>query len=217
MILEKETFKKFGYYPSGLKSSSRKKIITRCPKCSNIREAENRAYLISKYKVCQACSSSINGIKQRKVGILNEFTINEKLIDILFSGSVVYSKNFNIEIFARRKMRIVDTIKVLDLLNIKNEILTTQNLKDKILKYFLNKTNIEIFEIFTIILNKRNSLKRYKYKSGVGITYNICDKRNYIRKFLDKLNIEYTFNSGNCYIKKGSFYINNQWTHIDKE
>lgn len=38
MILEKETFERFGYYPKDLKSGSNKKILVACDKCGKIRE-----------------------------------------------------------------------------------------------------------------------------------------------------------------------------------
>ena len=44
MILEEETFEKFGYYPSDLKPKSNKKILARCGECRKIREIEKRGY-----------------------------------------------------------------------------------------------------------------------------------------------------------------------------
>ena len=48
MILEEETFKKFGYYPSGLKNKSGRKILVQCDECGGIRE-------VFRYGYCARC------------------------------------------------------------------------------------------------------------------------------------------------------------------
>ena len=44
MILEEETFKKFGYYPSDLKPKSGKRILAACDGCGKIREIGKKDY-----------------------------------------------------------------------------------------------------------------------------------------------------------------------------
>ena len=44
MILEEETFKKFGYYPSELTPQSHKKILAACDGCGKIRERYKNSY-----------------------------------------------------------------------------------------------------------------------------------------------------------------------------
>ena len=44
MILEKETFEKFGYYPGDLKIKSSKRIIAACDNCGKIREIKKQDY-----------------------------------------------------------------------------------------------------------------------------------------------------------------------------
>lgn len=52
MILEEETFSKFGYYPKTLKSKSRKRILVKYDKCDKIREIRMDAYR----GLCKSCA-----------------------------------------------------------------------------------------------------------------------------------------------------------------
>ena len=51
MILEEETFEKFGYYPSKLKSRSVKKILVKCDECGKVRISSKDAYRA----LCRSC------------------------------------------------------------------------------------------------------------------------------------------------------------------
>ena len=51
-ILEKETFEKYGYYPSQLKGQSSKKVLVKCEDCGKIREISNFNY----HELCLSCS-----------------------------------------------------------------------------------------------------------------------------------------------------------------
>ena len=44
MILEKETYEKFGYYPGDLKPHSHKKVISICDKCGRTKERKKQDY-----------------------------------------------------------------------------------------------------------------------------------------------------------------------------
>ena len=62
MILEEETFKEFGYYPSDLKLHSKKKILASCDDCGKIRE-------IHKYSYRDFCMSCVHkGEKNHNYG-----------------------------------------------------------------------------------------------------------------------------------------------------
>ena len=52
MILEKETYEKFGYYPRDLKPQSNKYILTKCEDCGEIREVKKCAC----FALCRSCS-----------------------------------------------------------------------------------------------------------------------------------------------------------------
>lgn len=52
MILEEETFERFGYYPSDLKPKSRKKILAACDDCGKIRVISKQDYR----SLCPSCS-----------------------------------------------------------------------------------------------------------------------------------------------------------------
>ena len=54
MILEEETFEKFGYYPHDLKQQSHKRILVRCDKCGKVREN-----YMDKYRtLCISCAQT---------------------------------------------------------------------------------------------------------------------------------------------------------------
>ena len=52
MILEEETFKKYGYYSWEWKPPSNKPILAACDRCSKIRETTKHAY----HTLCKSCS-----------------------------------------------------------------------------------------------------------------------------------------------------------------
>jgi G:T-mismatch repair DNA endonuclease (very short patch repair protein) len=52
MILEEETYKKFGYYPSDLKPQSGKKILAACDGCGKVREFGKSDY----HTLCGSCA-----------------------------------------------------------------------------------------------------------------------------------------------------------------
>ena len=57
MILEEETFKKFGYYPKETKNKSNKQIVVTCDKCGRIREVRWYQYR----KICKSCIQNGKG------------------------------------------------------------------------------------------------------------------------------------------------------------
>ena len=52
MILEEETYEKFGYYPKDLKPKSHKKILAACDECGKIRELNKHNYS----SLCKSCA-----------------------------------------------------------------------------------------------------------------------------------------------------------------
>lgn len=70
MILEEETFKKFGYYPKDLKPQSHKRIIVKCDECGIIREIYKYRY----FSLCRSC-----GLKTRKSSEETKQKIREAL------------------------------------------------------------------------------------------------------------------------------------------
>ena len=52
MILEEETYKKFGYYPHNLSFGSEKRILVSCDVCGDVREINNNNHAT----VCRSCS-----------------------------------------------------------------------------------------------------------------------------------------------------------------
>jgi 5-methylcytosine-specific restriction endonuclease McrA len=63
VILEEETYKKFGYYPGELKPQSHKKILIACDDCGKIRESSKNTY----HARCGSC------ISKKRTGKSNPF------------------------------------------------------------------------------------------------------------------------------------------------
>ena len=61
MILEEETFKKFGYHPKDLSLHSGRKILSKCDKCGKIREVESRYYR----DLCHPCSLKSESFRKK--------------------------------------------------------------------------------------------------------------------------------------------------------
>ena len=62
MILEEETFKKYGYYPKDLKPKSNRRIIVKCDDCGKIRESPKYEYA----RFCISCCRK--GVKNPNFG-----------------------------------------------------------------------------------------------------------------------------------------------------
>lgn len=56
MILEKETFKKFGYWPKDLTTGTTKPVLWRCEDCYNVFMTRYSQILGKKTNSCQKCS-----------------------------------------------------------------------------------------------------------------------------------------------------------------
>lgn len=68
MILEEETYKKFGYYPHTLKPQSHKLILAKCDGCDIIRETSKHDYR----NFCKLCAlKRTNKLRKYSKGELN--------------------------------------------------------------------------------------------------------------------------------------------------
>ena len=72
MILEEETFKIFGYYPSDLKPQSSKRILVKCDRCEKIREVRRQSYS----DLCMSCVQ-----KWRKLEPKGTYPIEEGMLE----------------------------------------------------------------------------------------------------------------------------------------
>ena len=78
MILEEETFKKFGYYPSELLPNSGKKILAACDDCGKVRINRKNTYR----SLCRSCSFR----RSRNYRTLNRMYRFEDLYGRFFLG-----------------------------------------------------------------------------------------------------------------------------------
>lgn len=86
MILEEETFKKFGYYSNKLKSQSHKIVITKCDVCGKVREQEYRYH----HNLCQTCANRKSRIIKypflsNKMWLYQKYIVEEKSSVIIAS------------------------------------------------------------------------------------------------------------------------------------
>ena len=68
VILEEETFKKFGYYPRDLTHKSHKKILVACDDCGKIREARKDGYS----DLCKNCVKKLKHLSEETRKKLSE-------------------------------------------------------------------------------------------------------------------------------------------------
>ena len=69
MILEEETFKKFGYYSKELSYGSNKKIIAKCDNCGKIRESSKHNY----HNLCISCAQKGKHFSEEHKQKIREF------------------------------------------------------------------------------------------------------------------------------------------------
>ena len=74
MILKKETFEKFEYYPEELNEGSHGKIIVKCDKCGKIRTNEKRYYS----SLCHTCAMGTDAIRKKKSDSYKGLTTEQK-------------------------------------------------------------------------------------------------------------------------------------------
>lgn len=104
MILEKEIFKEFGYWPKDLKSQSHKKVLAKCEKCGKIREITFQAYR----DLCFCCGSRTEKKKNKISNALKGKSPSEetkqKMRNARKGGQPTLGKHFSEE--TKLKMRL---------------------------------------------------------------------------------------------------------------
>lgn len=222
MILEKETFEKFGYFPKNLKDPSRNPILKQCEKCFKILIIKNCSRKSKSSPNCRKCVDLNLGKKRRaKLNDYVPFT-NIELCNFLFSGCIRelndYQKYLIVSTGKRSKLVVPATyiLRLEKQLNIKRKELNTIILKQKLKNYLLNLEVTEIFEIVNYIFSNKTKLsKGYFTNENNTYRYTFSDLRNIICPFLNKLNFKFTDVNKTAYkLLTGSFYVNNNWIHI---
>lgn len=85
MILEEETFKKFGYYPKDLKPKSGRRILAKCDECGKIRD-------VFRYGYCNRCHQCGLKDKKRREYWQEFFTVS---LNYLTNGECYLKKDMN--------------------------------------------------------------------------------------------------------------------------
>lgn len=233
MILHKETFKKFGYWPNSLPTFSKKPTIRKCNGCGSVRIVSYAKVGIGDF--CQPCSLSDRNRKAKPRIQLTEETFQlpsfETLIDIVMNGSLRTAlkpsaiKNGRTGRWGlvyrsakRRHTKALPTIQVLSLikeLGISEPDIKNKAWKIKIQKYVLSKYGG--FNTMNYILTHyRTLMKKNPAREQDG--YMLSDSGGYLRLAMDNVGFKFkqikTKTGTLLKIERGSFYINNQWIHI---
>lgn len=101
MLLPKETYEKFGYYPADLAKASHKRILYKCDYCYSINESSNGKYNERKNKTkdsCKTCKTkksheTINKDPKKKLAIIEK----RKDSNILKYGNTCPANNIGIQ------------------------------------------------------------------------------------------------------------------------
>lgn len=218
MILEKETFDKFGYKPKDLNKWSKSPIIANCSKCNKKRQTSFIS-LLSNNNICKRCTvaKASKGYKEKRLRIVKSLWLNSihksikpsfllylysktnvKKIDCLGSRNKTFSKEESILIFKG--------------LGLKKSPKSTTEYKLAI-KRFYKKQNI--FYKLSFLNELTDFFKtRYQYNNLlIGASW-----KNYSIFFENKLNFNIypsSKNSKGCIvIKSGSLFKDGRWIHI---
>ena len=74
MILEQDTYKQFGYYPSELKPQSGKKILAACDDCGKVRIASKNNY----HSLCGSCAKKGRSLSEETIRKIRENHADQK-------------------------------------------------------------------------------------------------------------------------------------------
>lgn len=224
MILHKETFKKFGYWPKDLLPGSNKKIFYKCKCCKNQIMTDNYHYQKKKSHLCKTCSSKKTSIAMsanREIQWFDVIGANLTAIQVCelhFAGSLTETSAENpyIRIYSKRKLKILtvkESIAICKFLKLTKKTTNSVSFKKACLKYLLTQPRAERFNLINYVF--ANYAKLSQHKDG---RYTFSDYYNVLRPLLDSVGVKYlTYNCRKASIARiiqGSFYINGQWLHI---
>jgi hypothetical protein len=217
IILEKETFEKFGYYPKNLSSRALKKVVVVCDGCGNKKNAAYH-YALYRGRARRCCSCSATGVAPNDTVVYN-MNDHHLLLDLVFRGFLQRGKKRFVRCSKNNKKITVTPEITLGILKFFNMIDNPDMLKlrSRIVEYLIGLSDIEVSNCLTIIFNNHRKLNTLK--SGSTYHYYIEDFNGILLSFLDRLGFLYSQSENNSRphrykIDYGSFFIDGRWVHI---
>lgn len=220
MILHKETFKEFGYWPKDLKNHSNKKIVVKCNFCKKVKITSKAASHNSKTNYCKSCGTKVIQRTKRK-RIENKYwddvkcnkNISPSFLLMLYRHvsvtSQFYSKSLGFKYSIKKNTgnySIKEKIAILKGLGLKNMPESTKEFKKVLRKFYDKQSNFFKLEFITKVIETS-----YKKMDGRQLVLGVTTK--YYSHFFESLN--FTVNNDNLLrLIKGSFFIDGRWVHI---
>lgn len=237
MILHRETYKKFGYWPRDLTTESTKKVLCVCVSCEQIRLVQYRCVRKKTYtKRCQNCSRKANAPKAAAFHTQFQKEKRHRLWDTTVPAKI--TPDFALELFTSYQMCQVSAafrrnkwpLLRSRVTNLKSEVRPSQKETISIIKglgFVTHPLNTEQFKNGVIgfirklpslerlyVINKILSTKHTRARSGgleVALKF---DKWKDIFQMdgieFESVNIKYP----TMKITKGSFFIDGRWIHV---
>lgn len=223
MILEKETFERFGYWPEELSKHSAKPVLRSCDCCGIINTI--RKGCIS--KKCRRCNPKDKPGSYSKV-VLNSHNYDPlddyELLDFFETGSVEYTKNGSLLPFrsgmknSRSIIPINRTLSMSKMLGLDPRIkrLNKLDYKKAILHHFSKLEILKKSSLLSYYLTYHRTLYKQNEKNGNEGQYVVNDGNGLFRLLFDGLDFKWRGQSGRStvVIESGSIFLNNRWIHI---
>jgi hypothetical protein len=215
MILHKETFKKFGYWPNSLKAGAQKKVLIKCDDCEAIKERERRH--LRDINLCIKCAvkktqrgEQVRMIQAIKIASMKEIT-PMLWVELYRSASIKRGcGQINPTIvFRKTYINAIETASILKSLKI-NGYCKTPQLKLALLVYLKDKPIDYRWEaVNRIIVNSANSKRLLQRRTTIFFD---------VAKWSDVFSLaDIKITGGGTGISRityGSFFIDGQWIHV---
>ena len=224
MILERETFKKFGYWPKDLSNASERIILRKCEDCGQIKPIA-KAYA---GKRCAYCAARITGLNRRAKLTKHNYDppTTLELTSFFESGNFSYGRNnllgggvirgYGGEI--KRRLSSVHMLSMVKMLGIKTneKKLSKPFLKSRIIEFLRKQDNVQ--EILDYYVGEHRTLS----KTSHGKLWILSDKGGIIKALFDELGYKWRpeamgqsgRKNARIVVEYASMYLDGRWVHI---
>lgn len=224
MILHKETFKRFGYWPKDLTTKSNKFILVKCDICDKqllrmmVKQTRATQFFKKEYSLCSQCRSDRareSSLKSKSNKRSTLFNLHKNNIvtpkDFLLASKFIVGNKGAI-LFRGSPITMENTYPILAPMGVRVHPKNTVELRDILLKWFLDQNNRFIHSVLNLYFETRKIRKH-------NTSWYLSLDDIFVRAGLHKLNFKYE----DCRVKGrdksvrityGSFFIDGQWIHI---
>lgn len=229
MILQKQTFTKFGYWPKNLTSGSRRLVLRRCDVCRKIREIEY--YNALKRTGCSECQRrgavrKSSDVRIQRAENAKPIKITPKMwvelyesVSVIFNGNMrtpSLNKSGKIPLYGtqfKRAFGAEATCSILKGLGVHHSHISyTADFKEALLYFLKIQNNAFIFNVIN-----ESVTRRARWDKSSPNSLQLTVKGPALAKILDLWPDKYKysqFTNGAMRIIKGSFFVDNEWVHI---